>query len=68
MSDRPGYIMVICENAEVLPFSAHWTLSEAVAARDRLSEILKPGGESPKAHVIQVPETEGIITTSELKE
>jgi hypothetical protein len=63
MSDRPRHLIIITNSGGKLDlFSAHWTDSDAKTMRDRLSSILSEG---MTAHMIEVPETEGVVQASE---
>jgi hypothetical protein len=62
MSDRPRHLIIITNSGGKLDlFSAHWTDSDAKTMRDRLSSILSEG---MTVHMIEVPETEGVVEAS----
>lgn len=66
MTDRPSHLIIVTHPGEsgLELFSAHYTESTAKTMLTRLERLLSPTGS--KAHLIEVPETEGVADVGEL--
>jgi len=60
MTDRPGFLILVTHagQAGVELWSAHYTTDEAARVHERLSALL--GLTTSEAHIIAVPETDGV--------
>lgn len=66
MTDRPTHLIIVTHPGEagLELFSAHYTEGAAKTMLTRLERLLSPTGS--KAHLIEVPETEGVADVGEL--
>lgn len=66
MTERPGYLVVIAGDHEVVNFSAHWTFDCALTMQVSLNAILDQASTN-RAFILGVPATDGVITDQEVK-
>lgn len=66
MSDRPAHLIIVTHpgQAGLELFSAHYTEGAARTTLSRLDRLLSPTGS--KAHLVTVPEVEGVIDGADL--
>ena len=66
MTERPQYLVIVTHPGEagLELFSAHYTETAAKTMLIRLERLLSPTGS--KAHLIEVPEIEGVADVGEL--
>ncbi len=66
MTDRPTHLIIVTHPGEagLELFSAHYTENAAKTMLTRLERLLSPTGS--KAHLIEVPEIEGVADVGEL--
>lgn len=66
MSDRPAHLIIVTHpgQAGLELFSAHYTEGAAQTTLARLDRLLAPTGS--KAHLVTVPEVEGVIDGADL--